>query len=71
MHEDLEAVVERLLTSGKENLIDAMERLLIGRALEKMNGNQVRTARLLGITRNTLRSRIEKFGLKPKVNVLT
>ncbi|MBI3828589.1 MAG: sigma-54-dependent Fis family transcriptional regulator [Planctomycetes bacterium] len=68
--EDLEAVVERLLSSGKDNLIEEMERLLIGRALERMNGNQVRTARLLGITRNTLRSRIEKFGLKPKVNVV-
>lgn len=68
--EDLEVVVERLLGSGKDNLIEEMERLLIGRALERMNGNQVRTARLLGITRNTLRSRIEKFGLKPKVNVV-
>ncbi|MCW8133027.1 MAG: sigma-54-dependent Fis family transcriptional regulator [Planctomycetota bacterium] len=68
--EDLEVVVERLLSSGKDNLIEEMERLLIGRALERMNGNQVRTARLLGITRNTLRSRIEKFGLKPKVNVV-
>ena len=68
--EDFDALVERLLASGRENLIEAMERLLIGRALEKMNGNQVRTAKLLGITRNTLRSRIEKFGLKQKVNVV-
>lgn len=71
IQEDLEAVVERLLSSGKEYLIEELERLLIGRALERMNGNQVRTARLLGITRNTLRSRVLKFGLKSKVNVVS
>jgi nitrogen regulation protein NR(I) len=69
-HETMEALIERLFASGQENLIEEMERLLIARALEKMNGNQLRTAKLLGITRNTLRSRIEKFGLKPKVNVV-
>ncbi|GMV83220.1 MAG: sigma-54-dependent Fis family transcriptional regulator [Planctomycetota bacterium] len=68
--EDMEALIDRLLASGKDSLIEEMERLLIARALEKMNGNQVRTAKLLGITRNTLRSRLEKFGLKPKVNVM-
>ncbi|MCZ7645347.1 MAG: sigma-54 dependent transcriptional regulator [Planctomycetota bacterium] len=68
--EDLESLIDRLLAAGKENLIEELERLLIARALEKMNGNQVRTAKLLGITRNTLRSRMEKFGLKPKVNVV-
>jgi nitrogen regulation protein NR(I) len=67
--ETMEALVERLLASGQENLIEEMERLLIARALERMGGNQLRTARLLGITRNTLRSRIEKFGLKQKLNV--
>ena len=42
----------------------------VARALEKLNGNQLQTARLLGITRNTLRSRIAKFGLRPKVKVV-
>jgi nitrogen regulation protein NR(I) len=69
-HETMDALIERLFASGQEHLIEELERLLIARALEKMNGNQLRTARLLGITRNTLRSRIEKFGLKPKVNVV-
>jgi nitrogen regulation protein NR(I) len=67
--EDMETLVDRLLGAGKEHLIEEMEKLLITRALERQNGNQLRTARLLGITRNTLRSRIEKFGLKAKVNV--
>jgi DNA-binding NtrC family response regulator len=67
---DMDNLVERLLSSGKACLIEDMERLLIGRALEKLNGNQLQTAKLLGITRNTLRSRIEKYGLRPKVKVM-
>jgi two-component system nitrogen regulation response regulator GlnG len=67
---DMDDLVERLLSSGKSALIEDMERLLIGRALEKLNGNQLQTAKLLGITRNTLRSRIEKYGLRPKVKVM-
>jgi len=67
--EDMESLVDRLLGAGRENLIEELEKLLIARALERLNGNQLRTARLLGITRNTLRSRIQKFGLKAKVNV--
>jgi len=67
---DMDDLIERLLSSGKACLIEDMERLLIGRALEKLNGNQLQTAKLLGITRNTLRSRIEKYGLRPKVKVM-
>ena len=67
--EDMETLIDRLLGAGRENLIEELEKLLIARALERLNGNQLRTARLLGITRNTLRSRIQKFGLKAKVNV--
>lgn len=68
--EDMDHLVERLLSSGRTALIEEMERLLIGRALERLNGNQLQTAKLLGITRNTLRSRIEKYGLRPKVKVM-
>jgi nitrogen regulation protein NR(I) len=68
--DDMDSLIERLLSSGKSALIEDMERLLIGRALEKLNGNQLQTAKLLGITRNTLRSRIEKYGLRPKVKVM-
>ncbi len=68
--DDMDHLVERLLSSGKAALIEDMEKLLIGRALEKLNGNQLQTAKLLGITRNTLRSRIEKYGLRPKVKVM-
>ena len=32
-------------------------------ALEKAGGNQTAAARLLGVSRDTLRYRVEKFGL--------
>jgi DNA-binding protein Fis len=47
------------------NLIDLVEEALISRALEQCGHNQVRTARLLGISRNTLRHRIKKYNLEP------
>ena len=39
------------------------ERTLIERALAESNGNQTKAAQLLGITRDTLRYRLKKFGL--------
>jgi len=44
-------------------LLDFMEREFIVRALEETKGNQVQAAELLGITRATLRKRVETFGL--------
>lgn len=41
---------------------DVIERHLIARALQSCKGNQSRAARFLGITRNTLRKRIQKYG---------
>jgi PAS domain S-box-containing protein len=40
------------------------ERMLVTRALEKTNGNQTQAARLLKITRDTLRYKMKKFNLK-------
>jgi DNA-binding NtrC family response regulator len=47
------------------SVIDMVERSLIARALEKCGHNQVHAARLLGISRNTLRHRIRKYHLEP------
>jgi DNA-binding NtrC family response regulator len=47
------------------SMIDLVERSLIARALEQCTHNQVQAARLLGISRNTLRHRIRKYGLEP------
>jgi DNA-binding NtrC family response regulator len=43
--------------------LDQMEREAIRAALEQTGNNQVRAARLLGVTRDTLRYRLKKFGL--------
>jgi len=40
------------------------ERNLLGRALEKTNGNQTQAARLLRVTRDTLRYKMKKFNLR-------
>ncbi len=38
-----------------------LEKALIGMALQKSENNQVVTAKLLGISRNTLRDRLERY----------
>jgi transcriptional regulator with PAS, ATPase and Fis domain len=43
--------------------LEEMERQAIGMALERTSRNQVRAAKLLGISRDTLRYRMRKFGL--------
>jgi transcriptional regulator with PAS, ATPase and Fis domain len=45
------------------DLMGKIEKQLLIKTLDKLRGNQVQTARLLGITRNTLRSRIEEYKL--------
>ena len=50
-------------------IIPAVERELIINALKETSGNQVQAAKLLGITRATLRKRIEKFGIKQELNI--
>lgn len=44
--------------------LDAVEKELIVRALEKFNGNQTHAAQYLDISRKTLIYRMEKFGLR-------
>ncbi|KAA3620239.1 MAG: sigma-54-dependent Fis family transcriptional regulator [Calditrichaeota bacterium] len=60
----LEKIVESIM-EGKSSLKlwPAVEKILIKKTLEKTERNQVQAARILGIHRNTLRNRIEKYGL--------
>ncbi len=44
--------------------LDAMDEMIIRTALERSNNNVTAAARLLGTTRETLRYRIQKYGLK-------
>jgi two-component system nitrogen regulation response regulator GlnG len=46
-----------------EQIMDQVEKELLSQAMIKFKGNQVQTANFLGITRNTLRAKITKFGL--------
>lgn len=50
-------------------VLPAVERELVVQALKETGDNQVRAARLLGITRATLRKRIEKFGIRREIRV--
>jgi two-component system, NtrC family, response regulator AtoC len=50
-------------TGLHSNLLENVEKFIIQKALSETRGNQVRAAKLLGISRNTLRHRIEKYGL--------
>ena len=54
--------------NGKEEklyrlTLKAVERPLIEKALERTYGNQIRAANILGINRNTLRSKIKELGI--------
>lgn len=54
----------RLWETGlHSNLLEKVEKFLIQKALSETGGNQVQAAKLLGISRNTLRHRIEKYRL--------
>jgi transcriptional regulator with PAS, ATPase and Fis domain len=58
----VEAAQFRLPPDGL-NLED-VERQLVTQALERAGGNQSQAAQLLGINRDQVRYRVEKFGLK-------
>src|ERR1051325_3505598 len=53
----------------KLKILPAVERELVIQALKEANGNQVHAAKLLGITRATLRKRVEKFGIQRELNI--
>jgi len=54
---------------SKLKIIPAVERELVIQALLETRGNQLQAARLLGITRATLRKRVEKFGIKQELDI--
>jgi two-component system nitrogen regulation response regulator GlnG len=53
----------------KLKIIPSVERELVIQALKEADGNQVHAAKLLGITRATLRKRVEKFGIQRELNI--
>jgi DNA-binding NtrC family response regulator len=72
LEERVDALVTEILDQvggrAHASLIDLVEKSLIARALQACGYNQVRTARLLGISRNTLRHRMQKYHLESPGN---
>ena len=62
----IEKVFDKIIEfpfENREEIFNIIEKTLIIKALDKENGNQVRASNLLGISRNTLRNRIDRYGL--------
>ena len=66
-HDMLEPVFDSICLKSRgavyESVNEGLEKALVRMALEKSDQNQVMAAKLLGISRNTLRDRIERFKL--------
>ena len=52
------------LSKGSEPILARIEREMVERVLKGLDGNQAKAAEKLGMTRTTLRKRIETYGLK-------
>jgi len=70
---DIPTVARQLFRWARENselkVIPAVERELIVAAMQETGGNQVQAAKILGITRATLRKRLEKFGIRQELSI--
>jgi two-component system nitrogen regulation response regulator GlnG len=70
---DVPSLARALFTNARRDpklkVIPAVERELIIQALLETQGNQVQAAKLLGVTRATLRKRVEKFGIKQGLSI--
>jgi two-component system nitrogen regulation response regulator GlnG len=64
---DVARIVRDLLKQGSGNIYyrvqSAMDRIVLETVLEHVKGNQVEAADILGISRNTLRSKLRSLGL--------
>jgi sigma-54-specific transcriptional regulator len=65
----LSEALQVLLDEAPPDLYTQVEETLIRRAFEHCDGNQVRTARVLGISRNVLRAQLKRFGLLATASV--
>jgi DNA-binding NtrC family response regulator len=70
---DLTALARQLFQWARRDprlkIIPAVERELVIQALKETEGNQMHAAKLLGITRATLRKRIEKHGIQRELKI--
>jgi sigma-54 dependent transcriptional regulator len=61
--ERLAHVVDELLAQGHPALLQHVEETLVRRAFASCRENQVQSSRALGITRNTMRTLLKRYGL--------
>lgn len=65
--ENIDKIEEYFLTTSKGEIyakvVGHIEKILIEKALERCSGNQLEASRLLGINRNTLRTKIKKLNI--------
>jgi two-component system nitrogen regulation response regulator GlnG len=65
---DLSGLVKSRLSGGSENLyaeaLEFMERYVVTRVLQTTAGNQSKAAKILGITRGSLRNKTHSLGIK-------
>jgi len=59
----LEHALDNAMSAGHTDLFHVVEALLVRRAFSRCRDNQVQTARLLGVTRNALRTLLKRHGM--------
>jgi two-component system, NtrC family, response regulator len=70
----VQAWIEELLQGAKEGAMqdihskvsETVERELFGQAIRLANGNQTQAAKWLGVSRLTMREKLQTFGLREK-----
>jgi sigma-54-specific transcriptional regulator len=60
---DLKVSVRRLFLSDEAPVYEMVEQILVHEAFEFSRRNQVRAAKLLGVSRNVIRTQLKRFGL--------
>jgi two-component system nitrogen regulation response regulator GlnG len=64
---DVQSLVRNLLSTGTSKLSEtvhaAVDRVLLEQVLASVGGHQARAAEILGLSRNTLRTRLQQLGL--------
>jgi sigma-54 dependent transcriptional regulator len=60
---DITRALDRLFDTGVRGIHEKLEELAVRRAFEQANGNQVRTASLLDVSRNVVRTLLKRAGL--------
>lgn len=63
LYQRLEGIVGELIATGDPALFDSVEESLVRTVFAWCSQNQVHSARVLGITRNILRTQLKRFGM--------